>query len=104
MQFDTMPGARDYERTFIGELHLEPEYLPLVREIRDRFLEKRKTLTDEIREFIAITDSNFSITDVNKYLGFTTKDNIKTLNTLLWRLAKEGVIERAGTVMVSTAV
>jgi len=70
--------------------------LEKVNEIRERFIEKRKSLTDEIREFIESTEVIFSSTDVNKYLEKSTKVNIRIISTTLGRLCKVGVIERTG--------
>jgi len=61
----------------------------------NRSEKNEKSLTAEIRDLISITSGNISTTFVSQTVTSITSDR-KKVNTILWRLAKEGLLERTG--------
>jgi len=58
--------------------------------------EQNYSITQEIKDYVMTTKGNFLTTDINNFLGLTTRDNKKKVSVVLGRLADEGIIERTG--------
>lgn len=62
----------------------------------DRKKNKDRNLTDEIRNMVMTTKGNISTTYVHKEQHLTTLEEKKKANVILYRLEKEGFIEKTG--------
>jgi hypothetical protein len=56
----------------------------------------KRTLSDEVREWVLATDGIFLSTDVVKELKLSTRVDIKNVSTILIRMAKENLVTRTG--------
>ena len=57
---------------------------------------KKKTMAEEVREWVLSTQGHFVSTDVHKYLQVSTTLHKKNISEIFRRLIDEGVIERVG--------
>jgi len=74
-----------------------PKEIPAkVKSALDRSDRKNLNITQEVRDFIAVTNNNFRVTDVQQAVtsGHRVTISNKAILMALSRLAKEGVIER----------
>ncbi len=61
-----------------------------------RVEQRKRNLTEEIREWVLVTSGHFLVTDVHRESQLVTKEERHAANVALRRLAEEGVIERYG--------
>jgi hypothetical protein len=70
------------------------------REVQDKLISAMKRhpniAMDDVKDWLAITSGNFSTTMCHNQLQAVTKKDKKNINTYLWRLKQEGVLESAG--------
>lgn len=57
---------------------------------------KLKSIAEEVREFVAVTSGNFSVTDGSQWVTNGNKTSNKPILMELSRLCKAGIIERVG--------
>ena len=93
---DTILKYLRYSAVGIG-LDLEEKHLlRYVYRARFRIKKQKTNLTAQIRDWISITNGNFSITDLLQTLTFITKQDRPTVTVIINRLIKDGLIERVG--------
>ncbi|MEK9208000.1 MAG: DnaB-like helicase N-terminal domain-containing protein [Patescibacteria group bacterium] len=66
------------------------------RYILEDLVGKKKTMAEEVREWVLSTQGHFVSTDVHKYLQVSTTLHKKNISEIFRRLIDEGVIERVG--------
>lgn len=79
-----------------GEGDQERWFTDKIKSAMKRHEHKDKSLTDEIRAFIAVTSGDFSVTQAYNLLNLVTSCDKASARKVFSRLAKDGEIERVG--------
>lgn len=64
-------------------------------EIKEAMTKRKQNLTEQIREWVSVTDGDFYVTQVDKELEIVTKRDKSSRRKIFQRLVEQGIIEKA---------
>lgn len=85
-----------YLRSTVDPDKLEDDVVTVVRRAYRRVYKTKRSLTQEIEDFVMTTNGNFLTTDVYQVTTLTTREEKKKASVVLSRLKEKGIIKPVG--------